>query len=334
MTRISPALFALLFLLAATSAARAQAVGTGVHEVEGHVSFRGERVGQLRVRLLRMPENRPIAESFTRSEGHFRFTHIAEGEYAVETLGTEKFEPALKTVSVSPLARNMPTTFRVSVELSEKAAEGDRKSAPPGVVMADVDAGASRKAVGYYLAGMVALRDGDSGRAISEFKKAVAAHPPYYAARLECGRELRRQGELKEAEEMLRPLRDTAPRKAEARVEYALVLLALGRRDEATAELKVAAGLPAGGWEPHYYLGWALLETRAAEAETHLRRAIELNEGRAARAHLALARIANERGQRAAAVTHLETFLALSPDSQEAQSARTLADKLRAEIKP
>jgi tetratricopeptide (TPR) repeat protein len=281
-----------------------------------------------------MPENRPIAETFTRKEGQFRFTHIAEGEYAVETLENERFEPALKTVSVSPLARNLPTTFRVSIELNEKAPEGDGKSAPPGVVMADVDAGAPRKAVGHYLAGVKALRGGDSERATSEFKKAVATHPPYYAARLEWGRELRRRGELEEAEEILRPLRDTAPRKAESRVEYALVLLALGRRDEAAAELKVAAGLPTGGWEPHYYLGWALLDTRAGEAETHLRRAIELDEARAARAHLALARIANERGQRAAAVTHLETFIALSPDSREAESARALADKLRAEGRP
>jgi tetratricopeptide (TPR) repeat protein len=137
-----------------------------------------------------------------------------------------------------------------------------------------------------------------------------------------------------EAEEVLRPLREIAPQKAAARVEYALALLALGRRDPALAELAVATQLPDSGWEPHYYLGWTLLETGADEAEAHLLRAVELDEARAARAHLALARIAHERGRHDAAVRHLESFLALSPDSREAEAARALADKLRAGVKP
>jgi tetratricopeptide (TPR) repeat protein len=281
-----------------------------------------------------MPENRPIAESFTRREGQFRFTNIAEGEYAVETLETEKFEAAIKTVSVHPLARNLPTTFRVNIELSEKVAESTEKNPPPGVVRADVDANVPRKAVEHYLAGVKALRGGDPQRASSEFKKAIAAHPNYYAARLEYGRELRQRGELAEAESVLSPLREIAPRKAEPRIEYALVLLDLGKRDGAVAELEFAADLPGAEWEPHYYLGWALLETRADDATKHLLRAVELNETRAARAHLALARIAHERGQRDAALKHLESFLALSPESGEAVAARALADKLKAKAKP
>jgi tetratricopeptide (TPR) repeat protein len=286
------------------------------------------------VRLLRLPENRPIAETFTRSEGPFRFTHVREGEYAVETFETEMFEPALMNVSVRPLYRNMPTTFRVSIELSEKVAEAEKKGPPPGVVAAEEEAGVPRKAVEHYLKGVKALRAGDSERATSEFKKAIAAHPPYYAARLEYGRELRRREEAGLAKEVLRPLIDTAPRRVEPRVEYGLALLALGQRDEAVTQLEVAVGLPGAGWEPFYYLGWTLLETRAGEAETHLRKAISLDEVRAARAYLALARIAHERGRLAEAVAHLETFISLSPDSKEAASARALAEKLRAEGRP
>lgn len=331
MKRARFAVFALLLLL---SPARAgQSAGGGAHEVEGRVWARGGGVGQVRVRLLRLPEGRPVAETFTRREGQFRFTHVGEGEYAVETFETEKFEAALKNLSVNPLIRNQPTTFTVSVELSEKAAEGGGKS-PPGVASADVDAGVPRKAVEHYLAGAKALREGDSERATAEFKKAIAAHPPYYAARLEYGRELRRLGEAAQAEKVIRPLLDSAPRKIAPRVEYGRVLLALKRRDEAVTHLEEAAGLPGAGWEPHYYLGWALLEIRAGDAETHLRKAIELDEVGAVRARLALARLAHERGQRAAAVAHLEAFLVLSPDSEEAASARALAEKLRAQGGP
>jgi Tfp pilus assembly protein PilF len=332
MNRARFAAFALLLLL--SPAVAGQSAGSGPHEVEGRVWFRGGGgVGQVRVRLLRLPENRPVAETYTRREGQFRFTHVAAGEYAVETFETERFEAALQNVSVNPVVRNQPTTFTVSVELSERAAGGGEKS-PPGVAAADVDAGVPRKAVEHYLTAMKALREDDFERAANEFKKAIAAHTPYYAARLEYGRELRRRGEGVQAEEVLRPLLDTAPRKVAARVEYGRVLLVLKRRDEAVAQLEEAAGLPGAGWEPHYYLGWALLETHADKAETHLRKAIALDEVSAARAHLALARLAHERGQRSAAVAHLDAFLALSPDSQEAPSARALAEKLKAEARP
>ena len=333
MNRARFAAFALLLLL--TPAGAGQSAGTGLHQVEGRVWFRGRGgVGMVRVRLLRLPENRPVAETFTRPEGQFRFTNVSDGEYAVETFETERFEAAFQNVSVNPAVRNQPTTFTVSIELSERADEGGGRKPPPGTAAADVDAGVPHKAVEHYLAATKALREDNFERATSEFKKAIAAHPPYYAARLEYGRELRRRGETVRAEEVLRPLLDTAPRKVAARVEYGRVLLALKRRDEAVAQLEEAAGLPGAGWEPHYYLGWALLETRADKAESHLRKAIALDEVSAARAHLALARLAHERGQRAAAVAHLEAFLALSPDSQEAASARALAEKLRAEERP
>lgn len=326
---------ALLFILLPAWPAPAQSDSATVyHEIEGSLRYTGGRAGHMRVRLLRMPEGQPVSETFSRAEGQFRFTQVREGEYAVETFETERFEAALRNVSVRPVPRNLPTIFRVIVELSEKVADPAAASPPPGVARADVDAGVPRKAVEHYLAGMKALREGESERATSEFKKALSVHPPYYSARLEYGRELRRRTELDEAAEILRPLRDMAPQRAEPRVEYALVLLDLGRREEAVAELEYATKLPAAGWEPHYYLGWALLETRAAAAKTHLLRAVELDEARAVRAHLALARIAHEQGQRAAAVKHLEAFLALSPDSGEAEAARALADKLRAEARP
>lgn len=332
MNRARIAAFALLLLL--SPAVAGQSAGVGQHQVEGRVWFRGSGgVGLVRVRLLRLPENRPVAETYTRPEGQFRFTNVSEGEYAVESFESERFEAALQNVSVNPTVRNQPTTFTVSIELSARAPRGGEKS-PPTVAAADVDAGVPRKAVEHYLAALKALREENPERASSEFKKAIAAHTPFYGARLEYGRELMRRGENVQAEEVLRPLLDTAPRKVAVRVEYGRVLLALKRRDEAVTHLEEAAGLPGAGWEPHYYLGWALLETSADKAEEHLRKAIALDEVSAARAHLALARLAHERGQRAAAIAHLEAFLALSPDSQEATSARALADKLKAEARP
>ncbi|HEX8337360.1 MAG TPA: hypothetical protein VF621_11565, partial [Pyrinomonadaceae bacterium] len=154
MNRARFAALALLLLL--SPAVAAQSAGVGLHQVEGRVWFRGRGgVGHVRVRLLRLPENRPVAETYTRPEGQFRFTNVGEGEYAVESFETERFEAALQNVSVNPLIRNQPTTFRVSIELSERAAVGGDKT-PPGVAAADMDAGVPRKAVEHHLAAMKA----------------------------------------------------------------------------------------------------------------------------------------------------------------------------------
>jgi tetratricopeptide (TPR) repeat protein len=316
-------------LLSLATGATAQTGAAGVHhQVEGRIMSRGARTGNIRVRLLRLPEMQPVSETFTRSEGHFRFTQVREGEYAVETMETERFEATFTSVQVRPIPRDKPSTFNVLVELREKPPEPKGKDGV-GIARADLDAGAPRQAVERYLAGMRALREGDAERAEGEFKAAVKIHPAYYSARLEYGRALRKRGLPREAAEVLRPLREAAPRSAEVRIEYGLALLSLGRQ-EAAAELGEAVRLAPESWESHFYLGWALLDSDSGRAETHLRRAVELDERRAARAHLGLARIANERGRRGEAVAHLEAFLKLSPDSEEAEAARSLAVKLRA----
>ncbi|HEX8189348.1 MAG TPA: hypothetical protein VF586_13415, partial [Pyrinomonadaceae bacterium] len=98
-------------------------------------------------------------------------------------------------------------------------------------------------------------------------------------------------------------------------------------------ELKQALALDERDWAAHYYLGWALIETDADKAEPHLARALELDERKAARAHLALARIADARGQRLRAILHLDAYVASAPDSADAPGARELADRLRT-LKP
>jgi tetratricopeptide (TPR) repeat protein len=163
--------------------------------------------------------------------------------------------------------------------------------------------------------------------------EAVKAYPNYYAARVELGRALRDKKRFAEAEEALRPLLVIAPKHSEVWLQHAVVLLDLARRDEAASELKQLLALDERDWAAHYYLGWALIETDTDKAEPHLARALELDEQKAARAHLALARIANARGRRLKAIEHLEAYVAGAPDSADAPDARKLADHLRS-LKP
>ena len=144
---------------------------------------------------------------------------------------------------------------------------------------------------------------------VRELRLAIERYDRYYAARLELGRELRKQKLYEEAIVILQPLSHIAPKKPEPRVLNAASLLALGHRERAAEELRVALTLDDTNAEAHLYLGWALLEVSALTAEVHLKRALELDHLKSVRAHLALARLAHSQGNIELAIKHLNEFL-------------------------
>lgn len=324
---------ALVFAVAAAGAfpfapsARAQSREAVVyHKVEGHLRIGNVSASNVRVRLLREDQQRTIAETFSRSGGEFEFGYLREGTYIVATDESKELEATSTLVRVQPWPRDKPIVVYVNVSLTRKA---PTPAAAPGVVAADVDLSVPKEALKHYRAGMKALDEGKDERALAEFGEAVRAYPNYYAARVELGRMLRELKRFAEAEEALRPLLEIAPKHPEVWLRHAVVLLDLARRDEAAGELKQAIALDETDWAAHYYLGWALMETDTDKAEPHLARALELDEQKAVRAHLALARIADSRGQRLQAIEHLEAYVAVAPDSADAPGARQLAERLR-----
>lgn len=307
--------------------ARAQSRETLVyHKIEGHLRIGNVAASNVRVRLMREDQQRTIAETFTRSGGEFEFGYLREGTYIVATDESKELEDTSTLVRVQPWPRDKPIVVHVNVSLTRKA---PAPTSAPGVVAADVDLSVPKEALKHYRAGMKALDEGRDERALAELGEAVKAYPNYYAARVELGRALRDKKRFAEAEEALRPLLEIAPKHPEVWLQHAVVLLDLARRDEAASELKQSLALDESDWAAHYYLGWALIEKDEAGAEPHLARALELDGRKAVRAHLALARIANARGQRRQAIEHLEAFVASEPDSADAPGARELAERLR-----
>jgi len=195
--------------------------------------------------------------------------------------------------------------------------------------MADVDTKVPKAAAKHYSAGLKALESKDSDKAISELKAAIEVYPDYYAARLELGREFRTLKRFQEAAGTLKSLSKLAPTRAEPHLEYALVLLGLEKKEESATELRTAIELEEKSWAPHYFLGLALFDSNGAEAEKEFQRAIELNEKKAARAHVALARLSLRRGDQTVALKHLDTYLALEPNAPDAETVKKFADRLR-----
>ena len=320
-------IFAFTFMLAAPTARAQQAPGTLVfHRVDVRVRFRAP-VNDVYVRILQRGGMIPVEEGYTRDEGQLTFTRVPEGEYIIETVATDTYAASSTTVSLMPLDRDRPEVFRIYVQLQLKPPPETDK---PGVIKADVDVRVPKDAQKRYREALKALSSGNSTRGVEELQAALKIYPDYYAARLELGRELRVRKQFKEAAEVLKPLSQLAPKRAEPRIEYGIVLLALDRREEAVKELRAALELEETNWIPHLYLGMSLMETEQTDAEKHLRRALELSETKAARAHLSLAQLAAAKGQRPTAIEHLQAYLRLLPDAPDAEAVRGLIERLRA----
>lgn len=310
--------------LTLASAAQSQTFDV-VHQIEGRLQYKSGTVPGMRVRLIRRDSMEPVGETFSRPEGGFVFTRVTDGDYLIETFETDTLEATSTEVSLRPRPRR-PTSINVFIDIPFKSPAASKRAS---VIAADVDLHVPKAAIKHYRAGRKALMEGDSVRAVAELREAIASYPNYYAARLELGRELRIKKRFAEASEVLNPLPQIAPRRAEARLEYGIVLLELQRPDDAATELRRALQLEEANWAIHLYLGWALLESLPDEARPQFARALELDERKAARAHLALARLADARGERQIAIQHLDSYLALMPGAPDAEAARKLADKLR-----
>lgn len=326
MTVFLACLYGILFTC--SSLAQSSAQSDAIHKLEVQLRARGEQVSGVRVRLVNQSRRVAVADTFSGQDGQIRFVNLMPGEYIVETTENDRFEATATRVTIIPVDFRKPTPMHLTARIDLPTKKLPAMS-PPGVIMADVDLNVPDAALKHFRKGAEALRSGKTGDAVKELKAAVEVYPKFYTARLELGRELRAQKRFNDAEETLRPLGEIAPRRAESRIEYAIVLLALGRSKEAANELRKALELEEANWVTHLHLGWALLKDDDAEAERHFKRALELEERKAAQAHLSLARLAHARGMRQEAIRHLEAYLTLAPEAPDADAVRKLLNQLR-----
>ena len=310
-----------LFLVCAEAASQTTEI---VHQLEGKLQSRNGVLAAMRVRLVRRDSLEPVAETFSRTDGSFVFSRVTDGDYLIETFETDAYEATSTEASLRPRPRRS-TYLNVNIEIPLKSARGVK----PGVIAADVDLNVPKAALKHYRAGSKALKDNNFEVAEKEFRQAIADYHDYYQARFDLGRELRFRKRFADGAEILFPLLQIAPKRADPRVEYGICVLELNRRDEAVMELRRAVELDQYNWASHLYLGWALLETSPEQAEPEFKRALELNEKKAARAYLSLARIADSQGHNELAIKYLEAYLAIMPDATDAEAARKLLAKLR-----
>lgn len=319
---------AALLCAAVLAAAAAAAPQAGQNTIEGIVRLTTGKPVMVRVRIFLQSGMRLVSETFTSADGRFRFDGLQPAEYILETEETGEYHGSRLNHIVRQFIEESGTSTRVTLTVTPKA------SAIPatGVIAADIDLDVSEAARKRFDAGTAAARAGDSKRAVDEYREAIKAHPEYFAARLALGRELRKKGKFTEALEALEPLPRIGPKHAEPRIEMGVVLMGLGKRQEAANVLREALALDEASWSAHLFLGYALLDVNDEEAEPHFWRALKLNPKEAVKAHLALARLADRYGYVKEAIEQLDLYLAAASDAPDAAEVRKLAERLRKKL--
>jgi tetratricopeptide (TPR) repeat protein len=271
---------------------------------------------------------RPAGETISGTDGRFRFDGLLPTDYVIETEETPVFKPTRTRIRIYQHTVQEGTNTHVNLTLPLK----ETTTVAPGVVSATLDVEVPGRARERYERGRSAAAAGDARKAVREFRAALEAHPAYYAARLDLGKELRKLGNFSEALEALEPLRAAASDQAEPLIEIGIANMGLGRREAAAAALREAVKLDGGSWSAHLYLGYALLDVNDEEAEPHFWRALKINGKAAAKAHLALARLADKYGFHKEAIEQLDAYLAIEPNAPDAAAVRELAEKLRKKL--
>lgn len=322
-----------LFLIATAPAQRGNPnsdsgeAGTGGNNsIVGNVYFpSGQRVDRpIRVRLFTMTKG--DMTTMTTDNGSFSFRRLATGNYRVVIDGEKDYEPASEGVYIVQATRSGPPQV-ISVDIRLKLRSSSE--AKPAVLNSEL-ANVPRHALDLYNKALELAKGGNSKGAIEQLKQAVSDYPDFMLAFNEMGVQYLRLGELEKAEESLRSALKIKPDGFEPLMNHGIALVRLNRFDEAEPELRAAVKEKDQSPVGHFYLGRALAYMqRYDEAEKELNLAIQLGGNEMKEAHRYLAGIYNARGDKKRAISELETYLKLAPNSKDADHLRQLIQDLR-----
>ena len=298
----------------------------GVNTISGMiVSSSGQRIERrVSVRLRTMTRGDRI--STTDERGNFVFRGVPPNDYVVVIDKEPDFEPFSQSVSVIQPRGMPPQTFYLSIRLQLK---GEAKS-KPGVLNAAL-ANVPPRALAFYQKGLEQAQAGKNKAAVEQLNQAIVEFPGFMLAFNELGVQYLQLGELEKAVESLRSALKIAPEAFEPLMNYGIALVRLNRFAEAEPELRAAIKQKDKSPIGHFYLGRALAyQQHYDEGEKELHLALQLGGDEMKECHRYLAAIYNARGDKQHAISELETYLKLAPNSKDADHLRQIIKDLRA----
>jgi tetratricopeptide (TPR) repeat protein len=312
-----------LLCLAQSSSTTANS-NTGV--IEGHVVLPSGNPINTSVRISLSTLNAQGVSIFTDNNGAFRFPRLPEGNYVLEINADPKvYKPIIENIR---LIRNMHLNLRLNLE--EKESETSKKPAQGTAATAEGGQDAPGPAKREYEQGAKLAERGDRAGAIEYFNKAIELFPSYVEALNDLGVQYLKGNDLEEAAERFSSAVDLSPTSFNPRLNLGIVLIRQHRFQEGMDHLSRAVSIDSSRPGPHLYLGTAALDTDdLAMAERELSKCLSLSDKEFSVAHYYKAQVHLRKGERGAALTELNAYLAASPSGEFASQAQTIVGQLK-----
>ena len=325
-------LFAVLLLICAAPAARAQAIGAhrgnvagtgGNHTIQGRIISPLGKLPESRIRITAEHTDVGTLSTVASDDGSFIFSNLEGGTYRVTIDAGKDFELARESVYIenSKASYNLPIYLRLKPE------------ANPAM------AGVPKPALDLFIKAREAVQKNENEKAMSLLTEAIKLHPDFALAHSELGLLLFKSGQLDKAIEEYKIAIKALPDDASIQLNYGIALLEKKDYVEAEKQLRRAVKKLDKSPQAHMYFGIALMRRKGAdeaerarnfdEAEKEFQQSIKLGGESSARAHYYLGGLYWARQHFKKAADELETYLKLSPKAPDAEQVRATVKDLR-----
>jgi len=284
----------------------------------------GQRLqSHVTVRLQTMTKGDRL--TVTDDNGNFVFRQLPNGEYTIVIDKEKEYEPVHQAVEVRQFTGAPPQNYNLNIRLELKGGS----TANPGVLNAAL-ANVPQNAQATYKKALQSAQAGKNQEAIDLLKQAISEYPDFMLAYNELGVQYLAVGDLAKAEDSLSSALKIKPDAFEPLMNYGITLVRINRFAEAIPQLRAAIKQKEQSAVGHFYLGRALAyQKRYDDAIPELNLAIQLGGDQMKEGHRYLAAIYSEKGDKQRAISELETYLKLAPNSKDADHLRQIISDLR-----
>jgi tetratricopeptide (TPR) repeat protein len=307
--------FALAAFLAPTSAwATANLVGVVYSEASN------QRLAHVCVWLYDDGGGNRLLESVTTDSGEFAFPGIREGAYVLK-INAPGFLPLEMNVEV-----NFSTERGISVFL--RPAGKSHKESPAGAAISAHELSMPAAARKLVDSGKKKLYAGNNPEAATrDFEAAVGKAPDYYEAYYQLGMAYLSLQKTAEAEKNLQTS-VALSKQTYAEAVIALAILLLGRHDSAEGEPLLRRGLELNpnSWVGYYELGKLELYRMHLEPALDAAHSAQSLAPQQPKVYRLLSLVHLRQKNYPAALTDLDAYIRLDPDSPEGQTAKQIRD--------
>ncbi len=297
----------------------------GINQIIGTVFAPSGRPLESRARIRLSTMTRGDRVFNLNETGNFAFRGLPSGSYTISIDKEPDYKPYSTNVDVIQMRGSPAQILTLNIRLEFK----DRTKATPPVLNAEF-ANVPKKALEFYNVAIEKAKTGDRTAAIEQLKLAIAEYPSFTQAFNELGVQYLKLNRLEDADEAFRGALKIDPESFAGLINRGIANVMMKRYGESVPILRKALKKNEQSPVGHYFLGQALANLGLFdEAVKELRASLELGKEEMKEAHRILAIIYSSRGAKKEAVGELEAYLALVPDTPDAEKLKDMIRKLK-----